>query len=191
MQEFVVPLIAAGSTLLGTILGGALTFSADRLKSKRDERARLQELRLQTYSRFLRAARSQVETSHQRVTVMANIADKNEKGESTADLDNELTRLDGYSFELKELLAEMEIIAPPSVLAAANELDEALEKYDSAMWPVVIDIWALMSRDGKADPTDETKRHGSDLSNARTAVDHARTTFRDQAKITLGLQIGQ
>jgi hypothetical protein len=189
MQEWVVPLIAAGSTILGTILGGALTLSADHLKATRDERARLRELRLQTYSRFLRTARGQVETSLQRVQVSANIADRKEKGESTGDLDNELNRLEAYSFESKELLAELEIIAAPSVLEAANELQEALEKYDSATWPVVMDIWALMAQGGKADPTDETKRHSSDLSNAQNAVNRARALFSDRAKRTLGLQV--
>jgi hypothetical protein len=79
VQEFVVPLIAAGSTILGVALGGALTLSADHLRSIRDERSKLRQVRLETYSRFLRSAQGHMETSHQRLMTMGEIADRKEK----------------------------------------------------------------------------------------------------------------
>jgi hypothetical protein len=103
-------------------------------------------------------------------------------------LDNELRRLEAYQFELKELLAELEILGPPTVLDAARNVEKTLDEYDGAFWPVLLDVMSLLP-DGKPKPTKETKRHGADLARARDAVDNARALFCARAKEALHLPI--
>jgi hypothetical protein len=201
MTDLSISLIAAGSAILGTILGGTITLSADQLKARREERARLRDLRLGTYSQFLSAAKWQMDTSMDRVMVMLDIRSRRDQGKDTSNLDSQLERLERHGFDLEGKLSEMEIIASAAVLSAAQNLKKALEEFDDLALPRYVVARSTIDRlqgdsgrSGISEELDPAEQHkidevSSKFSQAKHSVEQARSKYREAVKHELRLNI--
>lgn len=155
VNQTLVAALGIQGTILGTVVGGLLTYQLERFRAAREQRSRWEQVRLGAYVALLQSTRAFMDTSVDRIHLMLETYQK-EVGEYPPEVDEQLEKLEGTRRSAKTALAEIQLVAPPDVAAAARTLDDAVEAYDNAMWHITASAHRVLA---SAEETEARELH--------------------------------